>query len=213
MHEMRPGTVRRVGRAAGMAMTFATIIYSSAGIAGMISFGGDTNSDILVNFDPTNHVYMIIAYLGVAFTITFSFPVMLFPMRDAVLQVLKIGTVYSATTLQRVAVAGTIAASSLLIGLFVQQIATVFALTGGICGSSLAFSFPGLFALRTGAVTRERSGMLLYVATWAVFVGGVVAGVFGTGVSIYAMFTGSSSTAHRHRRRHLTPRNRLTLHS
>ena len=186
-HEMRPGTVKRVGRAAMSAMIFATVCYASAGIAGVAAFGDSTNSDILLSYKPTDHVYMIIAYLGFAFTITFSFPVCLFPMRDAMLQVLKLGNVYTCSTLQRVAVAGSLAASSLMIGLFVTKIVVVFDLVGGVCGSSLAFTFPAIFALKSGAITKENSGAAYYYLMWFIFGAGIFAGVFGTGISIYSM--------------------------
>uniref|UniRef100_A0A7S1Q219 Amino acid transporter transmembrane domain-containing protein n=1 Tax=Neobodo designis TaxID=312471 RepID=A0A7S1Q219_NEODS len=197
-HEMRPGTVKRVGRAAMFAMLFATCCYGAAGVAGVAAFGDSTNSDILLSYTPTDHIYMIIAYLGFAFTITFSFPVCLFPMRDAMLQVLKLGNVYTCTTIQRIAVAGSLAASSLLIGLFVNKIVVVFDLVGGICGSSLAFTFPAIFALKSGAVTKENSGAPFYYLLWFIFGAGIFCGLFGTGISIYSMVEPSDSNSHHH---------------
>lgn len=190
-HEMRPKTIRRMTRAATMAMSFATVMYLSAGIAGLAAFGSATDGNILNNFAPRDHVYMIIAFLGFAFTITFSFPVCLFPMRDAFLQVFGLGDVYTASTLARVAVAGSLATVSLLIGLFVTSIVVVFDVVGGVCGSTLAFTFPALFALRSKVVTWD-NGKVRYVITVCIFFGGIIAGALGTGVGIYTKAKPSS---------------------
>lgn len=192
-HEMNPRTVRGMTKAIVAAMSFATFAYISAGTLGSLDFGHGTKSNILLNYQhPNQTAYIAIAFLGFGFTITFSFPVCLFPPRDAILQLLGYENVYTTPSWTRMLVSTCIAAGSLAVGLFIQDIVVVFNVVGGLCASSLIFVFPSIIALWSGYWTTETVGKTHVLVVWVLLVGGVAAALLGTSIGLYTNITGES---------------------
>lgn len=75
--------------------------------------------------------------------------------------------------------------ASLLCGLFIPDINTVFGFAGAISGGFLAFIFPALFVMYAGNFTVKSVGMPTFYLTYALLICGVVGIVFGTGGTIY----------------------------
>mmetsp|Transcript_158892 Transcript_158892/g.289666 ORF Transcript_158892/g.289666 Transcript_158892/m.289666 type:complete len:483 (+) Transcript_158892:141-1589(+) len=80
-----------------------------------------------------------------------------------------------------------VVAASLVIGLAVPDISIVFSLTGGICGGSLVFTFPGLIFLKLpGGVGRNCRLCLGHGAFWT----GVVVSIATTIISFQNLISG-----------------------
>ena len=78
-----------------------------------------------------------------------------------------------------------LALASLLCGLFIPNINTVFGFAGSISGGFLAFVFPALFFMYSGNFSLAQVGWFTYLNTYVLLICGVVGIVFGTGGTIY----------------------------
>ncbi|AYU81385.1 amino acid permease [Leishmania donovani] len=78
-----------------------------------------------------------------------------------------------------------LAVASLLCGLFIPNINTVFGFAGSISGGFIAFIFPALFVMYSGNFTVAQVGWFTYLNTYLLLICGVVGIVFGTGGTIY----------------------------
>eukprot|EP00455_Lapot_gusevi_P017656 TRINITY_DN19501_c0_g1_i3.p1 TRINITY_DN19501_c0_g1~~TRINITY_DN19501_c0_g1_i3.p1 ORF type:complete len:205 (-),score=18.02 TRINITY_DN19501_c0_g1_i3:114-653(-) len=173
-----------------VAMTTCTIIYIIAGIAGAADFGQDTDGNILKNYkNPTETLYIAVAFVAISITLTMAFPICIFPTRDAILQMLGYKDAYSTPSHVRLLCAGVLATTAITVGLFVPGIQILFGVLGGVCGSTLAFIWPALFILRTGEWTRETAGLGNMIATYALLILGTIAGILATATSLYSNFS------------------------
>ncbi|KPI83170.1 amino acid permease (AAT11) [Leptomonas seymouri] len=75
--------------------------------------------------------------------------------------------------------------TSLLCGLFIPNINTVFGFAGAISGGFLAFVFPALFVMYSGNFSVAQMGWFTYLNTYLLLLCGVIGIVFGTGGTIY----------------------------
>ncbi|CAM42624.1 amino acid permease [Leishmania braziliensis MHOM/BR/75/M2904] len=75
--------------------------------------------------------------------------------------------------------------ASLLCGLFIPNINTVFGFAGAISGGFIAFVFPALFVMYSGSFTVAQVGWFTYLNTYLLLICGVVGIVFGTAGTIY----------------------------
>uniref|UniRef100_A0A0A9YA98 Putative sodium-coupled neutral amino acid transporter 6 n=1 Tax=Lygus hesperus TaxID=30085 RepID=A0A0A9YA98_LYGHE len=76
--------------------------------------------------------------------------------------------------------------ASLLLGLFIPNINTVFGFAGGISGGFLAFIFPALFHMYAGGFNVKKTGKFKYFTTYSLLLVGVVGVIFGTAGTIYS---------------------------
>jgi amino acid permease len=189
--ELKDPSVNKMTMVAGVSMFTCTCIYIIAGSAGVSDFGDGIDSNILINYgNPTSHAYVAAAVVGISFTLTMAFPICIFPTRDAVLQMMGHKDVYETPAKTRIAVAASLATASLVVGLFVPGIGVLFGVLGGVCGSSLGFILPAVFTMKLPGWGKEKVGFGNWLATWVLLVGGVVAGIMGTVISLYETFKG-----------------------
>jgi amino acid permease len=188
--ELQDRSVKRMCLCSFWSMTTCTLVYIATGIFGAMSFGEAVNPNVLVNFaghldSPTAQV----AYIGMAVAVTMAFPMTIFPTRDSVVMALgyradesPVSDWLSST------IAGLLALLALLFGLAVPNIRVLFDLLGGICGGSISFVLPALFALRSGHWSLETVGWLHLTLTWVTLIFGVVVCTVGTINSINSNF-------------------------
>lgn len=185
--EMADRSVSKMTRTTCISMFLATLAYFVAGVAGYADFGPDIDYNILKNYgDPTKTPYIAISFIAISTTVTTAYPVCLFPVRDSVVQLMGYPTVYDCPSRIRVAVCMLLAVSTMLAGLFIPNIGTLFGLLGGICGSSLGYVLPAVFALKAGDWTVAKVGWLHVLTTWFLLIFGIVVGVFGTCLDLYS---------------------------
>ena len=188
--ELKDRSVNKMTLTTLISMGACTCIYIVCGLAGVADFGSDVDGNILNNYpNPTKTAYLAVAFVGVSITLTMAFPICIFPTRDAVLQMLGYKSAYKTPPHVRVPVAGMLAVSAVIAGLFVPGVSVMFGLLGGICGSTLAFMWPGFFILKTGKWNRAHGvSYLSLFCTYALIIGGGIGGILGTAVSIYQQF-------------------------
>jgi amino acid permease len=187
--ELNGRSVRKMTFTTAVSMMACTCIYVVAGIAGFAEFGTNTDGDILSNYGlPTQTPYIAVAVVAITFTLTMAFPICIFPTRDAVVQLMGYRTVYETPSRTRLLVAGGLATGSLIVGLFVPGISLLFGILGGVFGSSLGYILPVVFAWKSGEWTVETVGWPDVIGTWALLIGGIICGIFGTAVTLINTF-------------------------
>jgi amino acid permease len=80
---IQPGRIRIV---VGFAIAFSAICYLIVGVFGYLAFFESANSNILTSFD--DNIPIIIGKIALVFIILFSFPVLHFPLRQAVMSLI-----------------------------------------------------------------------------------------------------------------------------
>ena len=188
--EMRPRTVNQMTKVATIAMIVCTSLYITAGVSGFANFGSATHGNVLNNLNPMDSVYIAIAFFAITVTLTCAFPLCILPTRDAVLQVMGYESAYHTPTAVRVVVCATLSYASLVIGLYVPGIKVLFAVLGGICGSTLAFLWPAIFYIKgvKGGFSVSNVGIGNVIGVVTLLFVGAVAAILGTAVSIIQEF-------------------------
>jgi amino acid permease len=194
-HELSDPTPARMKKAAGLSMSFCTAIYIIAGIAGLASFGNNIQSNILSNFaNPQDTIYVLMAFVAITFTVTMAFPVAIFPTRDAVLQMLGFATAYDTPDRIRIGVCVALATSALIAGLFIPNVTLCFSILGGICGSTLGYCCPVIYAWRAGVIEWVPGKKANFILAWFVCIVGGILGILGTITTIIGIAEGDSSS-------------------
>ncbi|EPY32635.1 amino acid permease-like protein [Strigomonas culicis] len=184
--EMKDASVRRMSLCAGISMLTCTVLYVVTGFFGVAAFGDETKPNVLSNFaDHLDKPYVQLAFFGMAITVTMAFPITIFPTRESVVLALGYTEESPAPPLLSSGIGGVLAFLALLTSLFVPNIRVLFDILGGVCGGSLSFLLPGLFAIRSELWTRERVGLTHVVGAWATFILGVGICALGTYNSFY----------------------------
>ncbi|KEG07774.1 putative amino acid transporter [Trypanosoma grayi] len=184
--EMKDPSPRRMTRDSALSMITVAILYFLAGFFGYADFGEAASGSVLRLYDPQNDIMMAVAYVGIAIKLCVGFAICIQPSRDAVYHVLRWGKTSDVPTWRNLVMSGFLALVALILGLFIPSINVVFGLLGGVCGGFLAFIFPALFTMYAGNWSLKEVGWVNFIATYVLLLGGVVAVVFGTAVTIYS---------------------------
>ncbi|KAG5463868.1 hypothetical protein LSCM1_00041 [Leishmania martiniquensis] len=180
--ELKDRSVERMRRCTAYSMAAVTVIYTVTGVFGAMSFGDVVSQNVLVNF--SNHLdssTALIAYLGMVVSLTMAFPLTIFPTRDSVVMAMGYRAEENPVPeFMSSATAGLLALLALIIGIALPNIHILFDLLGGICGGSLSFLLPALFALRSGYWTTEVVGWGHVIMTWVTLAFGVLMCCLGT---------------------------------
>ncbi|XP_061566652.1 putative sodium-coupled neutral amino acid transporter 8 [Cololabis saira] len=175
-----------------LSMFFCLLIYTLTGVYGFLTFGQDVASDILMSY-PGNDVVMIISRLLFGISIVTIYPIILLLGRSVVLNLMlrverhRRGIVsHSFESRCRVVLTVAWIALTLVIAMFVPDMADVISVIGGI-SAFFIFIFPGLclvFSMQNEDVS-PRVGMILTV--WGVITIVVGAFIFGQSTTLAVM--------------------------
>ena len=129
--ELKRPTVYRMTFTSAVSMYACTALYLVASLSGVAEFGTHAESNVLKSYtDVTSKWYVMLAMVGITFTLNMAFPICIFPMRDALLAAMGFEDVYEAPTKYRLPVAFGLAALSLIGGLFITSIGDLLNLLG-----------------------------------------------------------------------------------
>lgn len=187
-YEMQPRqSVGQLTIASAIGMTACMIFYILAGFFGYISFGEDTQSSVLYNFDPIHQPYIMIAYLGMMVKICAAYGMNMIPVRN--FQYHCLGWDLDTTPYSKHCVMIIITSAVVLAGgLYIPNINLAFGLVGSLCGGFIGFLFPAFFWMYCGKWSLKTVGVWHYIGTWILIFSGVVAITFGTVSTIYFSF-------------------------
>ncbi|EPY21901.1 amino acid transporter aATP11 [Strigomonas culicis] len=183
--EMARPSVGRFTLYSIISMLFVGILYFLSGFFGYADFGSKVVDSILSLYDPVNEPYIMVGYVGIVVKICVAFAMHFHPLRDALYYLLglRVATLPYWLHSILVMIPCTLA---LICGLFIPTLNTVLGLLGSLCGGTIGMIMPSLFIMYCGHYTIREVGVVNYVSTLLLLVGGVVAVVFGTTTTIYS---------------------------
>ncbi|CCW67735.1 unnamed protein product [Phytomonas sp. Hart1] len=187
--EMVDPTVNRMTRDSAISMILVAVLNFISGFFGYCDFGAKVKGSLLLMYNPAGNALFMIAYIGICIKVCVGFAICIQPSRDAIYYSLGLGKTSDVRTWVNILVSVGLSITALVCGLFIPDISTVFSFLGGICGGVLGFLLPAYFYLYTGGFTLKRLGrrrfLLNLLGCTILLVGGVIAVVFGTAVTIY----------------------------
>lgn len=183
--EMRSPSLRRFDGVAALAMLACLVFYGTVGMAGYASFRAETQGDILQNFSSHNLAVGVLGRTGMAFTLCFTLPIIVWPCRYALDTALFAGAPFS--WVRHGSITVLLLGVSLLIAVLFPRVTIVFALSGSTGAVVNEFIFPAVFWLRLVAPgshvsTMQRAGAYALIAY------GLCAGLVCTTVILYKEF-------------------------
>lgn len=186
--EMRPRpSVKRFTLASAISMTLCMVLYVLTGIFGYFDFADATEDNILYNYDPVHQPYMMVSYCGLLIKIICAHAVNFIAIRNFVYHCMRWELEKVPYWRHTIAVIA-IDFVTLICGLFIPSINTAFGLAGSLAGGFVGFIFPALFWMYCGDWSIHTVGWLHFLATYFLFVVGVIAVVFGTIATVYSSF-------------------------
>ena len=175
--ELRNPTRLRAYTVVSVSTITCTLIYAVVGICGYFVYLQETQGNILLNF-PQSNIFIQIARVGVTLTVTFSFPVLAYPLR------LSFDRIFFASwmkpemlerhpwSLIRFIIEGFfIVLGALVLGILLPKVENVFDVVGASCSTLVSMVFPQLifFRLCPGEWYRFHKLVALFVGCMGTF--------------------------------------------
>ncbi|CBH13847.1 amino acid transporter 1, putative [Trypanosoma brucei gambiense DAL972] len=172
-----------------IAMGMCLPIYALTAFFGYMDFGRNVTGSVLLQYDPVNYPAIMVGFVGVLVKLCVSYALLGLACRNALYDV--IGWDFREVAFWKHCIAVvTLSVVMLLCGLFIPKITTVFGFAGSISGGLLGFILPALFFMYSGGFTWQKVGPFYYISTYVLLITGVIAAVFGTGATIWAVTVG-----------------------
>ncbi|XP_054625765.1 sodium-coupled neutral amino acid transporter 3-like [Dunckerocampus dactyliophorus] len=146
--ELRSPTKRRMQNIGNVSILGMFIMYFLTAIFGYLTFYENTEAELLHTYskvDPLDTLILCVR-LAVLVAVTLTVPVVLFPIRRALQQLLFPGKPFH--WLRHIAIALCLLFTVNLLVILVPNIRDIFGITGATTAPSLIFILPGLFYIR-----------------------------------------------------------------
>ncbi|KAK7198891.1 amino acid permease [Novymonas esmeraldas] len=164
-------------------------IYAIVGLFGYLSNTPHITGNILANYNPLKDRLFAIGEVAYSFTVIMAYALVLFPSRDAVL-ILILGyntatqTSVQVTGRQSLTVSIVLSTLSILLALRATSVVFIIALLGGMCSSTMCFTYPAVFRLMLHARGLDRCTLIELAIAVCMLIFGVVGGAVSTFVAI-----------------------------
>ncbi|KAM7411038.1 hypothetical protein PAMA_021156 [Pampus argenteus] len=153
--ELSNPTKRRMQNIGNVSILSMFTMYFFTAIFGYLTFFGNTEAELLHTYskvDPLDTLILCVR-LAVLVAVTLTVPVVLFPIRRALLQLLFPGRPFH--WLRHIIIALCLLFAVNLLVILVPNIRDIFGITGATTAPSLIFILPGLFYIRIIPTERE----------------------------------------------------------
>ncbi|XP_077369551.1 sodium-coupled neutral amino acid transporter 3-like [Festucalex cinctus] len=153
--ELRDATKKRMQNVANISILAMFIMYLLTALFGYLTFYGAVESELLhtyIRVDPLD-VLILCVRLAVLVAVTLTVPVVLFPIRRAILQILCPDKPFHWA--RHIAIALFLLILVNLLVIFVPSIRDIFGLIGATSAPSLIFILPGIFYIRIVPAEQE----------------------------------------------------------
>jgi len=181
--ELENQNCRRMVKVSRRSTFLCFITYALMGVCGFLSWGDGTGSNIMQNYAATigRNVMMALAFAGMAFAVTFAYPMNIFPCRYSIEMVLFFNQPQLISRTVSMIIASSTVALTFVIAVFLPSISIVFEIIGSTSGAFVSFILPGYFFIKLcpGPVTHKRKLRAL-----GLVVLGVVVAILGTCMSL-----------------------------
>ena len=156
---LRDNTPARFKRVSALALGASALYTVVIAAAGFLAFRGDTEANILNNYDVRDYSAVVMRAFYAA-TMMCTYPTTVFVCRQAGHALLLLSTARGATLeadvanvsrTRHIAYSCSIWLTTVVIALLTKKLGVVMSLTGNIAGSLLGFVLPGLIALKKGS--------------------------------------------------------------
>lgn len=187
------GTVTRMNmyKVAVIGVAITSAAYAAVGVFGYLTNTPNITGNILTNYDPMKDHLFAVGEAMYSFTVVTAYVLVLFPSRDAVF-ILVFGFNTNTHELaheaisprQNLIVSVLLSVLSVVLALRARGIVFIIALLGGLCSSTLCFTYPAAFRIMLHARGLDRCKPHEYALALFMLVFGVVGGVLGTYIAI-----------------------------
>lgn len=153
--ELRNPTKRRMQSVANVSILGMFVMYLLTAIFGYLTFYGNTEAELLHTYskvDPLDTLILCVR-LAVLVAVTLTVPVVLFPIRKALLQLLFPEKPFH--WVRHISIAICLLFVVNLLVIFVPNIRDIFGIIGATSAPSLIFILPGLFYIRIVPTEQE----------------------------------------------------------
>uniref|UniRef100_A0A3B3QZ24 Solute carrier family 38 member 5a n=1 Tax=Paramormyrops kingsleyae TaxID=1676925 RepID=A0A3B3QZ24_9TELE len=146
--ELRKPTKKRMQTVANISVFAMTVMYLLAAIFGYLTFYDEVESELLYTYQKVSSADRLIlgVRLAVLVAVVLTVPVVIFPIRTALLQLLAPNRPFNWVRHSSVAFGLLVLVNTLVI--FVPNIKDIFGVIGATSAPSLIFILPGLFYIR-----------------------------------------------------------------
>ncbi|TMW64181.1 hypothetical protein Poli38472_014298 [Pythium oligandrum] len=185
--ELQRPCIRRMNKVVDRATMISVGVYLTIGVVAYLAFGPSLvepqyKGNILLSF-PLSDTWIAISRAAITFTVAVAFPLNIFPCRFTIDMMFF---AYSKdSNFRHVAVTSGLVFLALLLAIFCPSINVIFGIIGGTCSTVVCFCLPAAFILKL------EDGPLLgpkKLGSVVLFVGAVIIGSVGTGVTVWSNF-------------------------
>jgi amino acid permease len=124
------------------------VAFLVIGFSGLSLFGSGVAGNVLSSMNP-NNPSTVISLIGVGLKVVLSFPLVMYPCREALLHMVGVEDVRNASTKVHVISTSALAGVALGLAIVVPQVSTLFGLIGSLCGSLFSFIVPAVLGLKS----------------------------------------------------------------
>jgi len=160
--------------------------YTCVSVFGLLTFGQDIASDLMVNYDARKAGVMV-AILVIAFKTVTTYPIMLYCARtaidDALVQVLKIGFPEENELVRRIGIVIVWFFSTLIFAVYVPDISSTINLVGGLA-ILFIFLIPGCTLISAVEMKRDHYSRVRFLSLTSLGVIYVLLGTFIFGITV-----------------------------
>ncbi|KAI5610126.1 sodium-coupled neutral amino acid transporter 3, partial [Silurus asotus] len=143
--ELKNPTKKRMQNVANISILAMFIMYLLTAIFGYLTFYGNVKDELLKSY-PTDDTLMLCVRLAVLVAVTLTVPVVLFPIRRAVQQLIFPDKPFHWA--RHIAIAVVLLVFVNILVIFVADIREIFGVIGATTAPSLIFILPGIFYIR-----------------------------------------------------------------
>ncbi|KAM9475543.1 sodium-coupled neutral amino acid transporter 5 isoform 1-T2 [Clarias gariepinus] len=143
--ELKNASKKRMQRVANISILAMFVMYLLTAIFGYLTFYGNVNDELLKSYS-TNDILMLCVRLAVLVAVTLTVPVVLFPIRRAVQQLLFPEKPFSWA--RHILIAVVLLTFVNILVIFVPDIRDIFGVIGATSAPTLIFILPGVFYVR-----------------------------------------------------------------
>nr|ABD64603.1 amino acid permease 14 [Leishmania donovani] len=169
-----------------VSMLICTVFYWVTGFFGYCDFGDKVGSSLLRMYRPLTDYYFAVAYVGPVVKLCVAFALHILPSRDSVHHLIG-WDLHTVAWWKNAVLCTFLSLVSLLCGLFIPNVNTVFGLLGSFTGGFIAFVFPALFFIYSGDYELKKVGYYNYFGAIVLLICGVTIICFGTTATIYGV--------------------------
>ena len=187
------GTVTRqnMRKVAIVSISITSFVYAAVGLVGYLTNAPNITGNILTNYDPLKDHLFAVGEAIYSLTVITAYVLVLFPSRDAVF-ILLFGFNTNTHELkheaispqQNLLVSVLLSVLSVVLALRARGIVFIIALLGGLCSSTLCFTYPAAFRIMLHARGLDRCKPLEFALALFMLFFGIVGGIAGTYIAI-----------------------------